>query len=76
MILETALLRKAVYPKLSQYKLLSKQGSLIIEISILILCEAYKVGWDFVISPDQQQWQRHFLLLTKRFPDIFLIQID
>ena len=23
------------------------------------LCEAYEVGWDFVIAPEQQQWQPH-----------------
>ena len=24
----------------------------------MFLCEAYKVGWDFVIAPEQQ-WQPH-----------------
>ena len=22
------------------------------------MCEAYEVGWDFVIAPEQQQWQQ------------------
>ena len=26
---------------------------------ITILCEAYKVGWDFVIAPEQQQQLQH-----------------